>query len=226
MSSRLPACVVGTRFEPGATMPQNADVLAAIVSTITRCAPWVRLYLGPRVWSTVDACEIDAYSCRPNVKILPDGCVDYEHHGIAYTTEDVIMIASSARLTAVMPTLHHEIWHSVERMHLQEDDISVVNRAVVCGQSRPGAYLNSSIERRARLYEAWSTAVDEGWRPMSIAGRPVRRLDRVMAYVYGGYLACDIAAGRPARCQRARWHSVALWLHWVLIARAGAPYPL
>ena len=130
-------------------------------------------------------------------------------------------MASAARLPAVVSTVHHEVWHAVERRHLHPDDVAYVTAAVARGQPRPGVYLASPVERRARLYEAWASAVDEGWRPSRR-----RRLDRILSYVHSGAMARDVSAGRPVRCQRAWWHTAAIWLHWCLLQRESAPYPL
>jgi hypothetical protein len=73
----------------------------------------------------------------------------------------------------------------------------------------PGVYLHSAVERRARLYESWASARDEGWRPLAIGGWPVRRLDRVLLYVHGGGLARDIARRGAAREQAGPLHRAA-----------------
>ena len=91
--SRLPSCVTRSRFEAGPLMPQGADVLTAVVSTVTRCAPWLRVYVGPRLWSECAADDTDAYACRATLRPLPDGRVQYEHHGLAYWGDGVLLVA-------------------------------------------------------------------------------------------------------------------------------------
>lgn len=199
--TRLPACADGLSwYEPGVT-PHAAETLAAVVAVATRCAPWVRLYLGPRLWSVCDTADADDYACRPTVRHLPGGRTEYEHHGRACWHDGVILCTSAARLPAAMATLHHEVWHEVERTRLAAADVAAVDRAATRGDPRPGDYLACAVERRARLYESWACAWDEGWRPASVLGWPIRRVDRVCVYVHGGGLARDVARHGAARPQ-------------------------
>ena len=194
--SRLPECVRGRSwYEPG-VVPHAAETLAAVVAVVTRCAPWVRVYLGPRLWSVCDTADADDYACRPVVRHLLDGRTEYEHHGRSCWDDGVILCTSAARLPAALATVHHEIWHEVERVRLSAADVAAVDRAAARGDPRPGDYLASAVERRARLYESWACAWDEGWRPASLIGWPLRRVDRVCSYVHSGRLALDVSRGR------------------------------
>jgi hypothetical protein len=194
--SRMPS--ERTWFGRG-VLPHAEDTLAAMREVATRCVPWVRVYVGPRLWSIADSEE--DFACRSVVADLPDGRKAYEHNGVALLTKGAIMVSAKATLPWVMATLHHEIWHEVERNALSREDIEAVTAAVRSGQQRPGGYLDSVYERRARAYEWWACAYDEGWRPVSVAGVPVDRVDRVFLYVYSGSLARDRrnGAARPQR---------------------------
>ena len=71
--SRLPGCVEGLSwYEPG-TVPHGPEMLAAVALTVTRCAPWVRLYLGPRLWSACATADAGDYDCRAVLRHLPGG---------------------------------------------------------------------------------------------------------------------------------------------------------
>ena len=197
--SRLPPCVEELSwYEPG-TVPHAGETLAAVTAVVSRCAPWVRDYLGPRLWSACDTADVDDYACRPSVRHLPGGRTEYEHHGRACWDKEVILCTSGCRLPAALATVHHEVWHAVERTCLAAADVAAMDRAAARGDPRPGDYLASAVERRARLYESWACAHDEGWRPAALLGWPLRRVDRVCAYVHSGALARDVARGRAVR---------------------------
>ena len=194
--SRLPECVDGLSwYEPG-IVPHAPEALAAVAAVVTRCTPCARVYLGPRLWSVAATADVADYDCRPTVRHLPDGRTEYEHHGRACWGDRVILCTSAARLPAVLATVHHEVWHEVEHTRLSAADVAAVDRAAARGDPRPGDYLASAIERRARLYESRARARDEGWRPASLLGWPLRRVDRVCAYVHSGALAKDVTRGR------------------------------
>lgn len=95
-----------------------------------------------------------------------------------------------------METLHHEIWHAVECHHLSPEAVEIVSTAVEGGRHRPGYYLASAVERRARLYASWACAVDEGHQLVlsKRTGEPVSELDRVFLHVYSGELARAVTA--------------------------------
>lgn len=197
--SRLPACVSRTWFEPGPVMPHAVSVQAAVVTTATRCAPWLHVLLGPRLWSSCPADDRDDYACRAVWRRVGD-TVHYEHRGLACWNAGVLLVAAADLLPGVMAVLHHEVWHAVERHGLASADVEAVDRAAALGVPQPGAYLSSAVERRARLYESWACAWDEGWRPASVLGWSLRRVDRVCWYVHGGGLARDVSrhgAGLP-----------------------------
>lgn len=197
--SRLPECVTRTRFGPGPVMVQSAAVLAAVTTTATRCAPWLRCYVGPRLWSVCAEDQGDWCSCSAVWQRLPDGRIEYEHTGLACwpAGAGVVLVARSRGLPKVMTTVHHEIWHAVEHTGLAPDDVAVIDVVAARGTEQPGHYLASALERRARLYAAWASARDEGWRP----GCPLRRVDRVCEYVYSGGLARDVARRGVGRSQ-------------------------
>lgn len=196
--SRLPEHCQLSRFTPG-VLPQQEETADAVQEIATRCAPWLKVYLGPRLWSVAYSDTDSNLSCRANTKRLIDGSIAYEHLGLACTNGgDAILVAASIRMPAVISTLHHELWHMLER-HLAPDDMDVVNSSIERGESRSGYYLASPIERRARAYESWASAYDEGWRPATICGVIVSRLDRIFSYVHSGDLATELMAGEQVR---------------------------
>lgn len=96
-----------------------------------------------------------------------------------------------------LATLHHGIWHIVEH-HVVAGDFQAVDAVAGAGHPLPGHYLGSQVERRARLNQSWACSYDEGWRPVSLFGIPVSRVNRVFLSVYRGDLAGVVAAGRQA----------------------------
>ena len=71
--SRLPGCVEGLSwYEPG-TVPHSPEMLAAVALTVTRCAPWVRLYLGPRLWSACATADAGTTTVAPSCGTCPGG---------------------------------------------------------------------------------------------------------------------------------------------------------
>ena len=194
--SALP--VHGTRFVGAPRMPHATDTLAAVRDVATRCAPWLRVYLGPALWTVADDGE-DVSACS-EIRILTDGRVVYRLGGQAWTGRGVVLVGAWCSTQRAVSVLHHEVWHAVE-LRLAVADFVLVDRAAARGVPMPGSYLASAVERRARLYSAWGSAYDEGWRPGTIGGWPVRRLDRIFAYVHGGGMARDIARRGVAREQ-------------------------
>ncbi len=220
--SRLPECVDGVSwYEPG-VVPHAPEALAAVAAVVTRCALWARVYVGPRLWSVAATADVADYDCRPTVRHQPDGRTEYEHHGRACWGDRVILCTSAARLPAVLATVHHEVWHEVEHTCLSAADVAAVDCAAARGDARPGEYLASAVERRARLYEAWASAHDEGWRPAALLGWPLRRVDRVCAYVHSGALARDVARGRAVRSRVGPAGLVGRWVAVTVSAPATA----
>ena len=211
--TRLPMCS-DSWYEPGPVMQHADAVLNSLRETATRCVPGIRVFLGPRLWRRRDADGDDSYTCRPNVRQTPDGEIEYEHHGLACYESKIILVAPACRLPSAMNIIHHEIWYSCEHLYLHPDDIEIVSMSVASGIPQPGAYLDSASERRARQYESWASAVDEGWRPPVLFGWPLRRIDRVYAYVHGGRLARDLARHGAARPQVGVWGLLAQAVAW------------
>ena len=201
VNTRLPYGIDSTRFLPAELMPDAEVTLELVRSVATRCVPWVKVVVGPRPWCDVEPGN-DLSSFR-RVRILPDGRQIYELGGQAFRRgevpdgeAEVILVSSWTSPTGALGILHHETWHVVES-HVHEADFDAVNAVVGRGVALPGTYMDSALERRARTYEKWACAYDEGWRPVCLLGIPVSRVDRIFLSVYRGDLAADLAAGRP-----------------------------
>ncbi len=121
------------------------------------------------------------------------------------------MVASDDTLPLTTATLHHEIMHAMESS-MHPEDLAAVNVAASRGLKRPGEYLDSPIERRARFYEWTAMAWDEGARPVMVCGIPVARADRVLWHLYTGGLAREVASKRPARAQLFPGQRAGRWL--------------
>ena len=174
------------------------DKVALVGELLARCAPWVRAYVGPRLWEVMDVeCPVEP----GRYYRMHDGKMAAENGGVALVEHDVILVAITCSLPYVRDTLHHEIWHVADLRAggLNQEDVAAVDASVARGVAQPTAYLNSAWERRARAYAAWAVAYDEGWRPAAILGIPLSRTDRVFGYVYSGSYARDVAARRRIR---------------------------
>lgn len=211
--TRLPTCS-DSWYELGPVMLHANAVLESLRETATRCVPGIRIFLGPRLCRRRGGDCDDSYTWRPNIRHTPDGEIEYEHHGLACYTGKVILVASACRLPSAMNIIHHEIWHTCEHLYLHPNDVGIVSRSVAGGIPQPGDYLDSATERRARQYESWASAVDEGWRSLAVFGWPLRRIDRVFAYVHGGRLARDLARHGAARPQVEVWRLLAQAVAW------------
>ena len=185
-----------TQFVPAARMVHAAATLDAVRQVATRCAPWLRVYLGPQLWSF--AGEGEDVTAFADVRDLPDGRSIHRIGGQAWRDDGVVLVSGWGSTSSALAILHHEIWHVIED-DLDPEDKAAIGAEVSRGIPFPGTYLDSLTERRARAYDAWASAQDEGWRPATLWGVPLRRVDRIWSYVYGGGLAADKAAGRPIK---------------------------
>jgi hypothetical protein len=199
VNSKLPAKADGRCFFiPAPRMVHSSETLEAIKEVATRCAPWVRVITGPRLWSwNKEGRDESAFG---RVRVV-NGRLAHEHGGVAWSSDDdkgneLIMVGTFGGTAKIVGCVHHEVWHAVE-FHLSSQDFHFVSATVEHGASRPGFYLASSVERRARCYQAYACARDENWRPLSVMGIPMSRIDRIFEYVYNGGLARDVTAGRP-----------------------------
>jgi hypothetical protein len=181
-------------------MPYHEATQAAVAEIATRCAPSIKVIMGLRLWSALRDREDIASFAR--TKHLSDGGVAYEHYGAAWTRTNVpageapmIMIAMNRGTAHVTSTMHHEIWHAVE-WNLAAVDRNAVHVQSHRGVQLPGTYLDSCVERRARMYQHWAAAYAEGWRPPMVMGIPMNHVDRVFLHVYSGALARRMASGR------------------------------
>ncbi len=188
-----------TWFGPGCRRSHAAAAVHYCEDTVARCAPWIRCYLGPVLWHLLPpGRDVGEYRM---VRRQPDGSIAAVFVGQAWPRLGIVLVSVAlVSYPDVRATLHHELWHAVES-RLAAGDRAAVDSAVRCGVSVPSQYLDSATERRARLYESWTSAHAEGWRPISVSGWPIRRLDRIFWYVHSGGLARDIAARDAARPQ-------------------------
>ena len=186
-------------------MPSADATLEAVREIATRCVPWVCTIVGPQLW--LYAAPGEDLTAYKTVRASEDGRIMVVVAGLASRRaavpddrREVILLSGGSSTIGVVATLHHEVFHLLE-YYLHEDDLAVVNAAVGAGRELPGDYLDSLIERRARVYEAWASAYDEGWRPTALFGIPLSRLDRVFLSVYHGDVAADRVAGRPSQAR-------------------------
>ena len=191
-----------TRFYPAPRMPCADETLVAVKEVADRCVPWVKVFVGPRLWCyTLPGDDLSAFI---RLSVSPDGRSIHEIGGQAFSrphvpegSPEVIITKGWSGTIGALATLHHEIWHIVE-YHVAAGDFEAVDAVAEAGHPLPGYYLKSYAERRARLYQNWACSYDEGWRPVSLCGTPVSRVDRVFLSVYRNDLSADISAGRPA----------------------------
>ena len=195
----LPAALAGESWwEPGPVRQHTGAGVDAIADIVGRCAPWLRCYVGPALWSRLrpDA-DLREY---PVVRRLPDGGHAGRICGQAWRNLDVILVGTAHHsMPAFLDTVHHEIWHAVEKL-LSPEAQAVVDAAVTDGRAYPSVYLASARERHARLYAAWASAIDEGLPVISDVrtGLPLGELEHVFAHVYSGRLASAVAAAEEA----------------------------
>jgi hypothetical protein len=201
LNTKLPYGASLETFFTAAPKPLMADsILSAVVEVSARCAPWVRVVMGPRIWSWVREGS-DTVDCRTKVRII-DGRLAYEHGGVAWGrpfvpegADELVMLKSWTNIPYALEILHHELWHVLE-YYISPEDLDFITATVGHGLPMPGIYLDSQVERRARCYESYARARDEGWRPVRVMGTPVSRTDRIFEYVYSGQLAADVTAKR------------------------------
>ncbi len=143
----------------------------------------------------------------------------------------MVLVGVCCGTTSALATLWHELWHALE-YYLPPGDLAAVDRAAAGGIALPGAYLDSAIERRARLAESWLSAYGEGWRPAALLGWPLRRVDRILLHLHSGRLARDVArygAGRsrlgPLNLLGVSATYAVRLLHWLAVAPSDASVP-
>lgn len=206
-------------FSPAPQMPHADQAREAALAAVSRCAPWCTVYVGPRLWSFADP-EEDLSAFR-DMHRLRDGRVVHGLGGQAWirgrslAAPDTILLAAWASPRALLATMHHELWHVLEK-YLSNEAASVIDAAVAAGSPAPGGYLDSIVERRARLYQHWASAMDEEYSVLG-SGTPFRLLDAVFWHAYSGGLARELAARdcedeRPPRRTVARFLSLNLWM--------------
>lgn len=197
--TNLPAALTGqTWWQPGPVRQHTAAAVDAVAEVCTRCAPWLRCYIGPALWCMVpDGRSLAEYRA---VHLLPNGRWAARIAGQAWRSADIILVSTAHQsMPEVLDTAHHEIWHAVENW-LSSVARAVVDAAVADGRAYPSAYLDSAGERRARLYAAWASAVDEGLPLVADprTGLPLGELEHVLHYVYAGRLAAAMVAADAA----------------------------
>lgn len=98
---------------------------------------------------------------------------------------DVVLLRSDHRAQHAIENVFHEAWHIAER-GLTGSELRVINDAIERGPEWPDSYLQSPLERRARLFQGWATTVYHGARVALSADAPE---NTVMWEVYSGQVA-------------------------------------
>ena len=72
-------------------MPHADATVAAVREVVRRTAPWLHLYLGPRLWSVVrDGEDVSAFR---DVRRLPDGRVVHGLGGQAWVQQGIVLVS-------------------------------------------------------------------------------------------------------------------------------------
>lgn len=158
---------------PGPAGREDEAAAVAIVEAVRRCAPWCQVFTAP--WVKVDDEELGG------VHVVRDSI-------------QTVAIGTQQGVRNALRVSHHEIWHAAE-WKMSEDAVGAVDALARKGRVWPGDYLSAPTERRARLYEGWASARDEGWSPACRDGTstPIMRADQVMDLVYSGRFARALA---------------------------------
>jgi hypothetical protein len=192
IQTRLPEFAAGkTWFEAGPLRQHAPAAVADCQEIVARCAPWLVCFIGPELWTkTKDNEDLTEYS---DSRQMPDGGLAVRILGQAYFGRDTIFVSISKHShPGVLSTLHHEIWHALEKF-LTPGALAAVDSLAAGGRARPSEYLSSLSERRARLYQNLAASWDEG-AMIRLADADLAM--RAMWHVYSGGLAKDVIAAR------------------------------
>ncbi|WP_298723659.1 hypothetical protein [uncultured Ferrovibrio sp.] len=143
-----------------------APALGYIAELATRIAPWVDLYLGPRILSETG--ERWGGHCHQN--------------------QGVVFVNTRAYASTALETLFHELFHAVD-WYLQPPDRRVLDAAVARGADYESEYLSDPVERRARLFEKFASYIYEGGRCLACADTPEVE---VLWRIYSGKIGQEI----------------------------------
>lgn len=180
----LPTYTGTLLFQSGNINPTKTEwKIDQVLRTVARCAPWVRVYAGPRIFLQ---CSTDGISNPAGVAALSN---DPE-------LPSAILMRLDLNLRAFRSTLHHEIWHAVENDALNSRTVARLTKAVRLGTEYDGdAYLVSDIERRARAYQAYASLRDE-MPEMRFASAPSKpEEDLSLAEIFEAVYSGDLARG-------------------------------
>jgi hypothetical protein len=117
---------------------------------VRRCIPWADTMTVPEVWERETEAAFGGLAFDPNrIRLLPP-----------------LVVVAISRLSAFEQSIaHHEIWHAVE--HALSADFIARTTAMASHKMAPTfgdpSYLDSDVERRARLYAAYASARDLGF---------------------------------------------------------------
>jgi hypothetical protein len=191
----------GVFFAPAPLMPYLDAKIAVITEIVSRCAPWLHVLAGPALRKTADGPLPDLSAFR-EVDQGADGRLTYSVSGCAWHFDGqshgqspLIAIRTALGLTLVKSTVHHELWHAIEE-HLSDEELAIVTAAALKGDPMPGSYLDSAVERRARLYEHFASYIDFGGACATVNGQIALPLQGVFWRVYSGELSRDVTTGR------------------------------
>ncbi len=156
--------------------------IAPTARFIARCAPWCPAYF----------CEgyresgFTGRYCDDTESIVITCYVPLARVGDARNLGHAL----TSRLT------HHEVWHA-SHDYLSADALAAVDAMTARGCDRPGAYFSHSDEKRARLFENFAAALDEGL-ACKYSSDDIGL--RVLLAIYNGDLAREVMASKkPAR---------------------------
>lgn len=202
-----------TLLAAGPTQPAAVEMLPAAIAAVEQIAPRTTVYFAPRVLCSVGSTTTtDRY--RDEVQVV--GGRDFDScNGLCFPDPGVIVV-SYRGATRLMSTVHHELFHRVERQ-LPAPTLALLRRAVSGARGYPGGYGDREEERLARLFQSFAEFLDEGGQIMWLNELdPNRSIHEALYWIFNGGLArwrADQAAARAAedakRARRAaRWAAV------------------
>lgn len=156
----------GAVLSPGPIAAGTLDMLPAAAEIVERVAPWASVQLAPAVWN-VDEDGDSSYAALYSTarRTGRDGTRYYRVNGLAWTSDgqahSCVSLQPPHRL---LPIIHHELFHNVSK-RLTAEAHAVLDAAVAGTPIEyPGEYAGRAEERKARFYEHFASALDEGMR--------------------------------------------------------------
>lgn len=175
---------------PGDIAAGTIDMLPQLAEIQRRIAPWTRLYLAPEVWhATAGDAEPGGYADLYTEQRREIGGREYyrcngfawRHGGRDYS------VSALAQPHLISRTLYHELFHNISG-YLSADAHALLDVAVSRGPQFPGEYAGQPEERKARLFECFATALDEGFTCRYELGSA----EEILGRIYTGEVAREI----------------------------------